>query len=88
MTGRRKMCSRCDNKAVSSKWKWWVGVTLSLAIFISSQLFMYGKVFGVIETHIKNDPTFKQLTEVFVTKDEFKTIKEMILYLYQKEGGL
>lgn len=65
----------------------WSGIVLTLAIFISSQIFMYGKVVGIIGEHIKNDPTYRELTEQFVSKDEFKTVKEMIMYLYKKEGG-
>jgi hypothetical protein len=81
------MCGRCDNKAVAKRWTVWAGIILTLGIFISSQIFMYGKVIGVIETHVENDPTHKELTEEFVSKDEFQTVKEMIMFLYKKEGG-
>ena len=81
------MCERCDNKAVARRWAVWVGVILTFSIFILSQVFMYGKVIGVIEQHIENDPTHRELTEEFVTKDEFNTIKDMVKYLYEREGG-
>ena len=42
---------------------------------------------GVIETHIENAPTHKGIAEEYVDKDEFDTIKDMIIYLYKKEGG-
>ena len=81
------MCERCDNKTVAKRWAVWVGVALTLAIFITSQVFMYGKVVGIVEQHIENDPTHRELIEEFVTKDEFNTIKDMVKYLYEKEGG-
>ena len=81
------MCSRCDNKAVAKKWVAWISIVMVVLMFILTNVFMYGKVIGVIESHIKTDPTYQQLTEDFVTKDEFKTIKDMILYLYKQEGG-
>lgn len=81
------MCERCDNKAVAKRWAIWAGVAVTLLIFTLSQVFMYGKVVGVIEAHIKTDPTYQELSEKFVEQGEFDTIKEMILYLYKKEGG-
>ena len=81
------MCSRCDNKAVTKKWVAWVSVTVVVLMFILSNVYMYGQAMGAITTHIENDPTYKELAEDFVTKSEFRTIKEMILYLYKQEGG-
>ena len=81
------MCERCDNKAVARKWTVWAGVIVTLFIFVLSQVFVYGKVIGIVETHIEIDPTYRELTKEFVTKDEFNTIKEMVKFLYEKEGG-
>lgn len=81
------MCERCDNKTVAKRWTLWAGITVTLLIFVLSQVFMYGKVVGIVEQHIEKDPTYRELSEEFVSKDEFNTMKEMILFLYEKEGG-
>ena len=81
------MCHRCDNKAVTKKWTIWLSVSVAMLIFILSQVFMYGKVIGIVETHIANDPTYEQLSEKFVEQSEFDTVKDMILYLYKQQGG-
>ena len=81
------MCERCDTKVVAKKWTMWFGIIVTLLLFVLSQVFMYGKVVGVLEAHIDNDPTYRELTEKFVEQGEFDTIKEMIFYLYKKEGG-
>jgi hypothetical protein len=81
------VCTRCDNKAVLGGIKVWIGVGVTLLIFILSQVFMYGEVIGTINQHIKNDPSFEQLTEKFVTKDEFKSFSKMLEYIYKKNGG-
>lgn len=81
------MCNRCDNKMVAKKWAMWSGIVLTFLLFLFTQIFMYGKAMGVIETHIENAPTYRGISEEYVDKDEFDTIKDMILYLYKKEGG-
>lgn len=81
------MCERCDNKMVTKKWVTWSGVIVVLVIFILSQVYVFGSVVGMMKEHIDNDPTYRELTERFVERSEFDTIKEMILYLYKKEGG-
>ena len=84
------MCNRCDNKAVAKRWVIWLGVAITLGMFLSSQIFVYGKVVGVFEEHIKIAPTYREITKElknYVTKGEFNIIKEMIKFLYEKEGG-
>lgn len=81
------MCERCNNKVVAKKWITWAGVIATLTLFVLSQVFMYGKVVGVVEEHIKTAPTYKGINEQYVDKDEFEIMKDMIFYLYKKEGG-
>ena len=81
------MCERCDSKMVAKRWVTWVSVIVVLTIFVLTQVFMYGEVVGAFNQHIKDDPTYRELKDEFVDKDEFNTMKEMILYLYKKEGG-
>ena len=81
------MCERCDNKVVAKRWAMWAGIVLTFLLFLFTQVFMYGKAMATIENHIESDPTHRELTDEFVGKDEFETMKEMIFYLYKKEGG-
>ncbi len=81
------MCERCDKKVVAKRWTIWAGIIVTLFIFVLSQVFMYGEVVGAFKQHIDNDPTYRELADEFVSKDEFNTIKEMVKFLYEKEGG-
>ncbi len=84
------MCERCDSKVVAKKWVTWASIIVVLTIFILSQVFMYGKVIGVVQSHLDSKevhPTHKQISDEFVDKDEFDTIKDMVKFLYEKEGG-
>lgn len=84
------MCDECKSVMLKTKKTagyWWAGLMVTILIFIISQVFMYGKITERINHHIENDPTHRQLTEEFVDKDEFNTIKEMVTYLYEKNGG-
>jgi hypothetical protein len=81
------MCERCDNKAVGKRWMIWSGVILTLAIFVMTQIYVFGNIVGQFETHKENAPTYRGISEKYVDKDEFDIIKDMILFLYKKEGG-
>jgi len=74
-------------KETVKRWAVWAGIIVTVVIFVSSQIFVYGKVVGVFEEHIKNAPTNEGISKRYIDNDEFSTIKQMILYLYQKEGG-
>ena len=81
-------CKELQKKLTNnSPVKWYITLAVTILIFIISQVFMYGKIIGQIENHIENDPTHRELVEEFVTKDEFNTIKDMVKYLYEKQGG-
>lgn len=57
------MCNNCDNKIVAKPWKLWVGIGITILIFIVSQAFMYGQFTGEMKSHIK-------VSEQYVSKDE------------------
>jgi hypothetical protein len=66
------MCERCDNKAVFKPWKTWLGIGVTVLVLIISQVFIYGQLTQTVQSHLKDDPTHKQMTEEFVTQREFQ----------------
>lgn len=102
------MCAQCDElkerlkeeqmkKRVTPKY-WWAGLVGTIIIFIITTIYASGKISNQIEEHIKVDPTFKEMIQEFVTRQEWnnrkeevnsdlKEMKEMLQYLYRKEGG-
>ena len=81
------MCERCDNKVVSKRWMMWIGIISTLLIFVITQVYVFGNVVGEFREHQKDAPTYRGISEKYVDKDEFNLMKEMILFLYKKEGG-
>jgi len=102
------MCTQCDElkkrleeeqmkKRVTPKY-WWAGMVATILIFIVTTIYASGRISNQIEEHIKDDPSFKEMVETFVTRQEWQDrraevdknmqeMKDMLLYLYQKEGG-
>ena len=72
------MCENCDNRVVFKPWKMWVTIAVTLLLFIFSQVFLFGQFTGEINAHIDSDPTYKQLTEEFVTQKELKPLQKGI----------
>lgn len=95
------MCDKCDildkrlkiqeAKPSVNPTKWWVGMLGTVLIFIITQIFVYGKVVATIENHIESDPTYKELSKEFMSKDEInprlQRLEDMLQYLYEKQGG-
>ena len=95
------MCEKCDKlqeqlnheqeKPRITTTTWWVGIAVTIIIFVLTQVFIYGKVVGTVEAHIKNDLTTEQLNETFIRKDALEprlnSIEKMLEYLYKREGG-
>jgi len=69
------MCNRCDNKVVGKRWVVWITIAVTVLMFASSQIYMYGKAIGILEEHIKTAPTNKAISQEYVDKDEFSIIK-------------
>ena len=91
---KKVMCVDCEHVTKKTKRTvgfWWAGLVTTIAIFIVSQIFIYGKITGEIETHITNDPTHREMTEEFVTEKELeprlKSLEDMVKFLYEKNGG-
>lgn len=80
---------------------WWGGIIsaiVTILIFTVTTIFATGKVASQVEEHVKSDPTFKEMVETFITRKEqdarketvdkeLLEMKEMLNYLYRKEGG-
>lgn len=103
------MCTQCDElkkkleeermtKVRITPKYWWTGMVATILIFIVTTIYASGGIANQIEEHVKSDPTFERMIELFITRQEYADRKEevnkdmddmkkMLLYLYQKEGG-
>ena len=87
------MCERCHNKGVFKPWKTWLGIGITILILVITQVFVYGQFTQSMTDHLKGDPSYKEMTQEFVTQKEFNMlVKSMdekleIITNFIKEGN-
>lgn len=69
-----------DGKSLVSNMKYWLGVVVTIIIFIVSQVYMYGQFSGVVNAHVKDEVTHSspKNMEQYLTEKEFEPYEKQL----------